>query len=197
MKSTKKFSLINGLLFIFIGLFIFIKPDAVIKFISYFIGGLLLAIGIYKVVNYYIQDKRLGIVNTNELAFGISAVVLGLLFIFLAGTIELMLRIIIGVWLIFAGIARISNTFYTTTRDSKFYALLVVGLILIVTGLYVILVSNLVISTIGLIMAIYGLIDLVSYFIYKDSFIDNMTNNSNKKEIEVKEAEVHEKEEDK
>ena len=192
MKDVKKFSLINGILFIVIGVFIFFKPDAVIKFISYFIGGLLLAVGIYKVVNYYIQDKRLGVVNTNELAFGISAIVLGLLFIFLAGTIELMLRIVIGVWLIFAGIARISNTFYTTTRDSKFFALLIVGFLLVGAGIYVILVSNLVISTIGLIMAIYGLIDLISYFVYKDSFLSNV---SKKKEIEVKEAEVEEKEE--
>ena len=192
MKDVKKFSLINGILFIVIGVFIFFKPDAVIKFISYFIGGLLLAVGIYKVVNYYIQDKRLGVVNTNELAFGISAIVLGLLFIFLAGTIELMLRIVIGVWLIFAGIARISNTFYTTTRDSKFFALLIVGFLLVAAGVYVILVSNLVISTIGLIMAIYGLIDLISYFVYKDSFLNTKPK---KKEIEVKEAEVEEKDE--
>ncbi len=192
MKDVKKFSLINGILFIVIGVFIFFKPDAVIKFISYFIGGLLLAVGIYKVVNYYIQDKRLGVVNTNELAFGISAIVLGLLFIFLAGTIELMLRIVIGVWLIFAGIARISNTFYTTTRDSKFFALLIVGFLLVAAGIYVILVSNLVISTIGLIMAIYGLIDLISYFVYKDSFLNTKPK---KKEIEVKEAEVEEKDE--
>lgn len=193
MKSNK-ISLITGVLFTVVGLVVFFKPDVVVKFISYFLGGLLIAVGAYKAVNYYIKDKNLGVVNQNEMAFGITAIVLGLLFIFLAGTIELLIRFIIGAWLIFAGISKISYTFYTTDRTKKFYSLLLVGIIYISIGLYIILVSNLALSIIGLFMAIYGIIDVVSFFISKDMKTDRTDDDSIKK-LPVQEAEVVEKDE--
>lgn len=193
MKSNK-ISLITGVLFTVVGLVVFFNPDVVVKFISYFLGGLLIAVGVYKAVNYYIKDKNLGVVNQNEMAFGITAIVLGLLFIFLAGTIELLIRFIIGAWLIFAGLSKISFTFYTTDRTKKFYSLLLVGIIYIGIGLYIILVSNLALSIIGLFMAIYGVIDIVSFFISKDMKLDR-TDDDNIKKLPVQEAEVVEKDE--
>lgn len=189
MKNNKM-PLITGILFTVVGIVVFFNPYIVVKLISYFFGGLLIAIGGYKTVNYYVQDKNLGVVNQNEIAFGITAIVLGLLFIFLAGTIEFLIRFIIGGWLVVAGISKLSNTFYTTDRTSKFYALIIIGFIYIGIGLYIILVSNLALSIIGLFMAIYGIIDLTSFFVYKDMKKDI----SKLKEIEVQEAEVEEKE---
>ena len=192
MNKNKKIGLrLCDVLFIFFGIIIFFNPDIVVKFISYFIGGVLLVVGIYKTANYYIKDKNLGVVNTNELAFGISAIILGLLFIFLASTIELLLRIIVGGYILVAGIGRIINTFYMTNRDSKFYALIIVGIIMIITGIYIILVSNIALSIVGLILFLYGIIDLISVFVYKKEL-----NGSKVKEIEIKEAEVEEKEEE-
>ncbi len=160
----------SSITFFIIGLILFINPDSVVKFISYCLGGLLILIGLYKTVNYYIHNKNLGVVNQNELAFGITAIVLGIVFIFLASAIELLLRFIVGAWVIIAGLSRIVETFYTTDRSSKFYSLLIVGIILIGLGIYIILVSNLVLSTIGIFMMIYGVIDFVSYFVYRNMF---------------------------
>ena len=178
-----KSSFISGIVFFFLGLFVFLNPDMIVKFISYFIGGVLIALGLYKTVNYYIQDKRNGIVNTNELGFGVTMVVLGILLVCLAGTIEFLTRIIIGAWLIVAGLSRISNTFYTTNRDSKFYALIVVGLLFISGGLYTIIDSNLPFKILGIFMMIYGIMDFVSYFVYKDEF-------NSIREPKIKEAEL-------
>ena len=167
MKNNSKTSLISGLVFFILGIIIFLHPDTIVKFASYCLGGLLIGLGLYKMANYYIQDKRLGVVNRNEMAFGITAVVLGVLFIFLAGTLELLLRFIVGGWLVIAGLGKIGTTFYTTDRDSKFYALIVVGVIYIGIGLYIVLVSNLALSIVGLFMMIYGLTDFISYFVYR------------------------------
>ena len=167
MKNNNKTSLISGLVFFILGIIIFLHPDTVVKFASYCLGGLLIGLGLYKIANYYIQDKRLGVVNRNEMAFGITAVVLGVLFIFLAGTLELLLRFIVGGWLVIAGLGKIGTTFYTTDIDSKFYALIVVGVIYIGIGLYIVLVSNLALSIVGLFMMIYGLTDFISYFVYR------------------------------
>ena len=189
--KVRKVSLISGIAFLVLGIVIFLNPDIVVKVISYGIGGLLILIGIYKSVNYYIQDKRLKVVNKNELAFGITAIVLGIVFIFLASAIELLLRFIVGSWVIIAGINKIMATFYTTDRTSKFYSLIIVGLILIGIGLYIVIVSNLALSIIGLFMMLYGVIDVVSFFVYKEK--DNEYDDVKTHKISVIEAEVEEK----
>ncbi len=182
--KKEKMSFITSLLFVIIGIIIFIKPDVVVKFTSYLFGGVFLLVGIYKCINYYIKDKNLKVVNYNELAFGIVSIVLGLLFILLAGTIELLIRICMGIWLILQGVGYIMRTFYTNSRDKKFVAMIITGLIFIGAGLYIVLVNNLVLSTIGLLMAIYGVIEFVGCFIYRDSNINSNKNNE-LREVEV------------
>lgn len=195
MKNNK-ISLVSGLVFFILGIIIFLNPELLVKTISYGLGGLLILIGIYKTVNYYIQDKRLGIVNRNEIAFGITAIILGIVFIFLADAIELLLRFIVGGWLVIAGFNKIVSTFYTTERNSKFYSLLVVGIILICIGLYIILISNLALSIIGLFMMLYGITDFISYFVYKNIVVNNDLDNllnDNKDKEEVKESKKNNK----
>ncbi len=197
MKNNK-ISLVSGLVFFVLGIIIFLNPELLVKTISYGLGGLLILIGIYKTVNYYIQDKRLGIVNRNEIAFGITAIILGIVFIFLADAIELLLRFIVGGWLVIAGLNKIVSTFYTTERNSKFYSLLIVGIILICIGLYIILISNLALSIIGLFMMLYGITDFISYFVYKNNVVNNDLDNllnDNKDSKEVKESKKNNKEE--
>lgn len=167
MKKNNS-SIIISIAFFILGIIIFIHPDMVVKFISYFVGGVLILVGIYKCVNYYIQNKRLKVVNRNEMAFGITAIILGIVFIFLASAIELLLRFIIGIYLILVGLNKLISTFYTTDRSKKFYSLIVVGLVFLAAGIYIIAVSNLALSIIGLFMVLYGIIDFISYFIYKN-----------------------------
>lgn len=175
MKKTKDVSLIASIVFFILGLIVFLYPDLLVKTISYGIGGLLVLIGIFKCFNYYVQDKRFGVVNRNELSFGISAIILGILFVFLVGAIELLLRVAVGGWLIISGIMKIRNSFYTSDRSSKYYALIIVGAALIMLGLYIIFALNLV-SIIGLFMMLYGLIEFISYFVYKNTFVNSSYN---------------------
>ncbi len=186
-----KVSLTGGLIFLVVGIILFTNPDVFVKTISYVVGGVLILIGLYKVANYYIKDKNLKVVNRNEMAFGVTSIILGILFIFLAGTLELILRFVIGIYILLIGISKIFATFYTTDRGSKFYALIVVGLAFIVCGIYTIVNSNLPLKILGLFMVIYGLIDIISYFIYKDD--SNEVKISDDDEIETK-LEVKEKE---
>ena len=179
MKKYKKNSLITSIGFFLLGIFIFMNPDVLVKIVSYAFGGILIALGLYKIANYYIQDKRLGIVNHHELAFGITSLVLGVVFIFLADAIVLLLRFIVGGWLILAGVSKIFKTFFTTSRDSKFYALIIIGLILISIGLYIVFVSNIPLSIIGLFMMMYGLTDFISYFVYRENIADKALDDEN------------------
>lgn len=196
MNKDRKINLISGIAFFILGLIIFLKPSLVVKFISYFLGGIIIIIGFYKTINYYIQNKQLKIVNRNELAFGVTAILLGIVFIFLADAIELLLRFLVGIWVIIAGLNKIMATFYTTDRTYKFYSLIVIGLILIGVGFYIVFVSNLAISIIGLIMMIYGIIDFVSFFVFKNMIVKEGVS-IEKSQIMIQDAEVVEKEDNK
>ena len=176
----KNNSLLTSIVFLVIGVILFTDPDSMVKFISYIFGGLLIIVGVYRCANYYIQDKRMGVVNNNELAFGITAFILGLLFIVLASAIEFLIRIFFGVYLILIGINKVYQTFFTTDRSSKFYALIVVCIIFLIGGVYTIVESNITLSLIGLFMIIYGVVDFISYFVYQDKSGNN----------KIKEAEV-------
>ena len=188
MKNNK-ISLYNGIIFTIVGIIVFLNPESIVKFVSYFIGGLLIALGSYKAINYYVQDKKNGIVNNNEMGFGITSIVLGVLFIFLAGAIEMVIRFIIGGWFILSGVKRISDSFFTTDRTSKFYSLIVVGFIFIAVGLYTIFVSNITFSILGLFMLVYGIIEFVSYFMYRNMFSLKENTIQEAKVIETKDEE--------
>ncbi len=186
----KNNSLLTPIVFLVIGVILFTDPDSMVKFISYILGGLLIIVGVYRCASYYIQDKRMGVVNNNELAFGITAFILGLLFIVLASAIEFLIRIFFGVYLILIGISKVYQTFFTTDRSSKFYALIVVGIIFLLGGVYTIVESNITLSIIGLFMIIYGVVDFISYFVYKD----NGNSNPVKETVIVKEITSEEEE---
>lgn len=205
MKDMKKNSLLSSIIFFVLGIILFTRPDALVKFISYLFGGVLIVVGLYKSANYYIQDKRLGVVNRNEIAFGITAIVLGVIFIVLASAIEFLIRIVFGFWMILEGITKITNTFYTTDRSSKFYALMVTGFIFAAAGVYTIASSNLALKVIGLFMIIYGVMDFATYFInveksdvssnIKEEIVKEISTMTN--DEEVKEAEIVEEEKSK
>ena len=171
----KNNSLLTPIIFLVIGVLLFNDPNSIVKFISYIFGGLLIIVGVYRCVNYYIQDKRMGIVNNNELAFGITAFILGLLFIILAKTIESLIRIFFGVYLILIGIGKVYKTFFTTDRSSKFYALIIVGVIFLIGGVFTIISNETILPLefVGLFMIIYGVVDFISYFVYQDKNVSN------------------------
>ncbi len=164
-------SFIISILFIIFGIIIFFKPGAVIDFASYLLGGIFVLVGLYKCLNYYIKDKNLKVVNHYELAFGITAIILGVLFVLLADTLLILFKIFVGAWLIIRGLGYVMQTFFTTNRDKKFIILIVTGLIIIGLGLFVILRMDFKedFKFIGLFMVLYGLIDFISYFVYKDN----------------------------
>ncbi len=178
MKNQSALSLLGSIVFLIFGIILFVEPDGVVKLMSNLFGIALIAMGTYRTVNYLIQNKRLQVVNYNEIAFGITAIVLGVVLIFLSESIAFLLRVIVGIWVIVAGVSKIMQTFYTNDRSSKFYALLIMGIALVGIGLYIVLESNLALSIIGLFMVLYAIIDIVSYFMYAHDI------NEIKKEVE-------------
>ena len=141
----------------------FTKPDVIILFISYVIGSIMILIGAFKCLKNYLEVKKDNSTPSKEMISGILLVVIGLVFIFLAGVIEELVRIVIGGWILFTGINRLSNALRLDKKTKRFLIFLILSILLIAAGLYTILKANIAIKTIGLVLMIYSFLEIVGY----------------------------------
>lgn len=156
-------SLIYSILFLIIGAVIFTKPEIIILFISYVIGGLIIVIGLFKCIKNYLDIKKDNTISSREMISGIVLIIIGLVFILLAGVIEALVRLIIGGWILFSGINRLINTIQLSKKNNNFIVTLILSILLIGVGLYTILEANLAFKTIGLLLMIYSVIEIIGY----------------------------------
>lgn len=160
-------SLIISILFFILGAVMFTNPDAIVLFISYVIGGLIILIGTFKCIKNYLDVKKDNSTSSNGMIVGITLIVIGLVFIFLASVIEALVRLVIGGWILFSGIIRLVNALSIKKKDINFWVLLGISIILICGGLYTILETNLAFKAIGLILMIYSVVEIFGYVFNK------------------------------
>ena len=162
-------SLINSIIFFILGAIVFTRPEIIILFISYVIGGIIIVIGLFKCIKNYLDIKKDNTISSKEMIAGIVFIIIGLVFILLAGVIEALVRLVIGGWILFSGINRLINSLEIPKRNKHFIIRLILSLLLIGVGLYTILESNLAFKTIGLVLMIYSAIEILGYISSKRS----------------------------
>ncbi len=186
--------LISGIVFLILGAVMYTRPDAIVVFTTYIIGGLMIFLGIFKCIKNYLDVKKDNTISSNEMVMGIVMVILGLVFIFLSGVIEALVRLIIGGWILFRGINILINAFYINKKTNRFWISLVLSIFLIAGGLYTILEANLVFQTLGIVLMIYAVIEILDYiFNPKESKVKYEKTISDKKVIEADLIETKEK----
>ncbi len=156
--ESKK-SLVSPIVFLLLGLLLFLNPGNVVEFVSYIFGGVFLALGISKMLADFKRMDR----TTGDMFYSIMMVVLGIIFIFFSGTIEF-IRLSIGVWIIINALNTIAIGANLMRVDRNSIVSLIIGFILLLIGLYTIFVSNLILSTLGLVLVIYASLSIVDYF---------------------------------
>ena len=149
-----KSSVISSVLFLILGICLFINPTEMVKFITYIIGVIFVVYGSIKLYNYYKFKES---ISNIQLTLGITAIVLGLIIMFCNGVIEYVIRLVIN---------KLIVSINSKEYNKKWTVLLIISIILILGGLYMILKSNIVLSTVGLVLIIYSTVDIISYILY-------------------------------
>jgi len=157
--ESKK-SLVSPIVFLLLGLLLFLNPGNVVEFVSYIFGGVFLALGISKMLADFKRMDR----TTGDMFYSIMMVVLGIIFIFFSGTIEFIIRLSIGVWIIINALNTIAIGANLMRVDRNSIVSLIIGFILLLIGLYTIFVSNLILSTLGLVLVIYASLSIGGFF---------------------------------
>ena len=82
---------------------------------------------------------------------------------------------------------RLINVLTMSNKNTKFFPLLIVAILLIGVGIYTIVIGDIILSTVGIIMMIYAALDIVGYIFYTKD-------NQEKEEVGVTSIIVPEKE---
>ena len=163
--------LVVSILFFILGAVMYTRPEFIVLVFSYVIGGLIILFGIYYCIKNYIEIKNNKETSSKDMILGITLIVIGLIFIFLANVIEALVRLVIGGYILFVGITRFVNSLYLK-KNIRFYVSLGLSLLLIAGGLYTILEANLAFQTIGVVIMAYSVIEIIGFvFNHDDSKI--------------------------
>lgn len=159
-------SLLVALVFLVLGVILLTNPGGIVKFLSYVISSIIVIFGIIKIVSYVIYQKVNTAVDSKKLISGILLVIFGVLSIFFAKSIEIGMRIVVGVWILFVGINRLSISLKLKGDKKVFLGTLITSLVMIISGIYMIFMANLIIQVIGVFMIVYAISEIVGYIFY-------------------------------
>lgn len=158
-----KSSIISSILFLILGICLFVNPTEMVKFITYIIGIIFVVFGSIKLYNYYKSKET---ISNIQLTLGIMSIIIGIIIMFCNGIIEFVIRLIMGGFILANGLNKIIVALNSKEYNDKWKILLTIGTLLVIIGLYMILKSNIVLSTVGLVLIAYSSIDIISYILY-------------------------------
>ena len=162
-------SLISSIIFFILGGILFTNPDIFVTTISKIVGAALLLIAIVFMITTFInrKTKPFPVITISSI---IIIILLSIMFLFFSETVEKIIRIVVGFWILFSGITKLINALKITNKNKKFISLIIVSLLLIIIGIYTIVIGDVLLSSIGIILMIYSALDIIGYIFYsKDS----------------------------
>ena len=150
LKKSGWVDILLSVLFAVIGIFMIVKADLAVKIISYVLGGLFIAIGLVKCVDYFVSKGKNDFYNY-DFIYGIIAIIIGLVTIFCSNLIESMFRIVMKL----------------RRAEIKMWSVsLILSIIMLIGGVYIIFQSGAIVSTIGVIVLIYAIMDLIENIMF-------------------------------
>lgn len=159
-------NLIYALLFLVVGVLLINQTEDLLTIVSKVIGSILIIIGIVKAIIYIYMKGKLGNYNINDLAMGMSLICFGFILILFSGALSFTIRILLGLWVLFAGINKIIFAITIRSVNNKsFLVYLITSFLMTILGL--ILISGLFDQLIGVLIIIYSVIEVFNYIYFK------------------------------
>lgn len=169
-------SIITSIGFAILGLIIAFYPNTTFQIISNVLGSILIAYGVIKLIEYF-KMKDVNSIYSTEMSFGVISALLGIVIIVCSNAIGTMIRILIGIWIVYSGIMRLGVAIKLQRFDSNnkiWLAGLIIALIMLVCGMYIITSPGAIMMYIGIIMVIYAVMDIIEEFIFMNNIKDIM-----------------------
>lgn len=176
IRKTFNISLISSFIFVIIGLFLFINPNATISIISYIIGSVLLFFGLVNIYKYFSSKNPINMFSF-DLAYGVLLSIAGLFLILDTSIFAKVINVIVGIWIIINSITKFQYGLVlkkVNNKDWTYTALvslltLAWGVTLLVNPLKAALTIT---QIIGIFIIVYAVLDIVDNFIIRKNISD-------------------------
>ncbi len=159
-------SLISSIIFAILGIILINNPIGAVKLVSYILGGLFAVIGIYKIL-VYLKERGNEDFYNHDMIYGIGSILLGIITVTYISELGLLLRILVGLWIVYSAMLRISLSLKLKKMSSNIWICsLVFSIIMLLCGLYTLFVPNAIVVTIGALILVYSLLDICEAIIF-------------------------------
>lgn len=166
LKKTGWISILESIIIAILGMILLARPEGTLKLVSTILGIVFIIMGISKIIKYFLNNGKNDFFNY-DLVYGLTTIVVGLVVMIYMNVIGSILRIIIGVWIIYTSFVRFNSALQIKRIDSKTWIIgLILAILMFICGLYILLNSGAIIATIGAIMIVYSVIDIIEDVIF-------------------------------
>ena len=166
LKKEGWSSVVFAILFLLLGILIVNHPETIVATVSYILGGFLVLVGLAQTIAYFAEKGNWDFENYDVVS-GILTIVVGLVFILHVTLLETIFNFIIGLWLIYEGMIRITSAMKLKKYNVKVWWIVLVSAILMgIAGVYVLVVPNVLVTVLGAIMIVYAVLDIVDGIIF-------------------------------
>lgn len=171
MNVSKKDAIIDIIISIvlaIIGIVLMAKPENTLNTIAIILGSAVIIYGIYVIVRYCVTKEKWGeSVYTNNLIIGVMLIILGLILFIYVSIIESLIRIVIGIWMIYNALIKLGQALIFKDINKKTWIMLsIISILTVLLGLYITFYAGALIKILGIIILIYAIIDIVQTIIY-------------------------------
>lgn len=176
LKKIGWSSVITSIGFAILGIVITCYPNTTFQIISNVLGAILISYGVIKIIEYF-KLKDISSIYNAEISFGVIAALLGIVVIVCSDTIEAIIRILIGIWIVYSAIMRLGlaiklQKFNSNNRIWLFG--LIIALIMLFCGVYIITNPGAIMIYIGIIITVYAIMDMIEECIFMQNIKDIM-----------------------
>ena len=163
LKRSNWTDIVISIVFVLLGILLVVKPNETIAAISTLLGILFITIGVLKLIQYFTSDTK----DDYLLAIALISVVFGVIVMFGSIAILSLFRIILGLWIIAAGIMDLQTTLIWKEVKSPYWTLtLVLSMLMIIAGIVLLINAEILYTTIGIITIVYATLDIIDRIIF-------------------------------
>lgn len=169
LKRSSWTDIVISIIFVLFGALLVAKPNETVGAISIILGVLFIAMGVLKLVEYYTSETK----EDNLLTMALITVIFGVVILFASDAILSLFRIILGIWIIVAGIMDLQTILAWKQVKSPYWTLaLVLALLMMLAGLIILINQNILLTTMGIIIIIYAILDIIDRIIFMKKIND-------------------------
>ena len=163
LKRSSWIDIIISIIFVLFGLLLAVKPNETVGAISIILGILFITMGVLKLVEYYTSNNK----EDWLLTVALITVIVGVIILFASDAIISLFRVILGIWIIAAGITDLQTSIKWKEVKSPYWTTTVLfSILMMLAGIVILVNQNIVFTALGIITVIYGILDIIDRVIF-------------------------------